>query len=126
MDHKDDMEWLLRDKGLDEFPRLEKRDCGRKMIVIFKSHKSEWRIDKVNKELFLYSLFLTKQGLRTSKRKCNEVVDHIGTSCPGQKHQQVQKGIKQIIGGWVCEYLPNMMVARTNSQFRKSLSWYLP
>lgn len=109
MDHKDGMEWFLHDKGLDGFPRLEKSDCRGKIIVIFKSHKSEWRTEKVNEELFLYSLFLTKQEV-TSKRKCNVIVDLIGTSCPGQKHHQVQKGMREIIGGWVCEYLPSMMV----------------
>lgn len=54
MDHKDGMEWFLHDKGLDGFPRLEKSDCRGKIIVIFKSHKSEWRTEKVNEELFLY------------------------------------------------------------------------
>lgn len=27
-----------------------------------------------------------------------------------KKHQQVQKGIRQTVGGWVCENLPNMMM----------------
>lgn len=66
MDHKDAMEWLLCDKELDGLPRLEKSDCGGKMIITFKSSESEWRrIEKVDKELFLYSVFLTKQELWT-------------------------------------------------------------
>lgn len=65
MDHKDAMEWLLCDKELDGLPRLGKSDCTGKMIMIFKSSEGEWRIEKVNKELFLYSSFLTKQELRT-------------------------------------------------------------
>lgn len=60
MDHKDSMEWLLHVKGLDGFSRLEKSDYGEKMIVIFKSPKSEWRIEKLNKEILLYLLFLPK------------------------------------------------------------------
>lgn len=61
MGHKGAMEWFLCDKEIDGLPRLEKSDCPGKKIITFKSSEGEWRmIEKVNKELFLCLLLLTK------------------------------------------------------------------